>query len=404
MVFCLFTTTNPLQAQWIKTNNLGTDGYYYSFAVSGSNLFAGSFSGITVSTNNGTSWSANINVGYTAVLALAVSGTNLYAGTTGGVYHSTNNGTNWHIDTVGLTSPYVNALAVSATNLFAGGGGVHHSTDNGTNWHLDTVGLTSPVVYSLAVNGMSLFAGTAMNVFRSIDNATSWGVVKNGLTNTISVSSLFVSGTNLFAGTLAAGVFLSTNNGTSWAEAGLTNFSINAFAASPNGTGGTNLFAGTRGKGVFLSTDNGISWTDINFGWPDSTFVSALAISGSNLIAATIPYGRTHGGIWKRPLSEITTSVDKLTTEVPVHFGLDQNYPNPFNPNTTIEFSLPLKSFVSLNVYDALGREVANLIREEMNAGTYSRMWNADGLASGIYFYRLQAGTFTETKKLVLLR
>lgn len=85
-------------------------------------------------------------------------------------------------------------------------------------------------------------------------------------------------------------------------------------------------------------------------------------------------------------------------------YVLGQNYPNPFNPATKITFTLPEKSFVTLNVYDALGREASNLVNGEMFPGTYSRQWNAAGLSSGIYFYRLEAGSFIETKKLVLLR
>ena len=83
---------------------------------------------------------------------------------------------------------------------------------------------------------------------------------------------------------------------------------------------------------------------------------------------------------------------------------LGQNYPNPFNPATTISFSVPTQSFVSLKVFDALGREVSILLSEQLSAGTYSRQWDAAGLASGVYFYRLQAGSFSETKKLILLR
>ncbi|MGE5811589.1 MAG: sialate O-acetylesterase [Ignavibacteria bacterium] len=85
-------------------------------------------------------------------------------------------------------------------------------------------------------------------------------------------------------------------------------------------------------------------------------------------------------------------------------YVLGQNYPNPFNPATKITFTLPEKSFVTLNVYDALGREASNLVNGEMFPGTYTRQWNAAGLSSGIYFYRLEAGSFIETKKLVLLR
>jgi len=91
---------------------------------------------------------------------------------------------------------------------------------------------------------------------------------------------------------------------------------------------------------------------------------------------------------------------------------LSQSYPNPFNPSTTIEFSLPQTGFVTLKVYNILGEVVATLVNEELNVGTYTTQWNASGVASGVYLYRLQAGnpsagsdqSFVETKKMVLLR
>jgi hypothetical protein len=89
---------------------------------------------------------------------------------------------------------------------------------------------------------------------------------------------------------------------------------------------------------------------------------------------------------------------------MPDHFALSQNYPNPMNPSTTISFNLPVKSFVSLKVFDMLGREVASIISQELPAGTYARQWNAGKMSSGVYFYRLQAGSFTQTKRLVLLK
>jgi hypothetical protein len=107
-----------------------------------------------------------------------------------------------------------------------------------------------------------------------------------------------------------------------------------------------------------------------------------------------------------------TSISDKRHNQIPSRVVLGQNYPNPFNPSTAISFGLPSQSFVSLKVFDALGREVATVVSEELSAGYYSRQWNAVNIASGIYFYRLQArqtsggqaGVFTETKKLIILR
>jgi hypothetical protein len=83
---------------------------------------------------------------------------------------------------------------------------------------------------------------------------------------------------------------------------------------------------------------------------------------------------------------------------------LEQNYPNPFNPTTNFRFAIAHSEFVSLKVFDLLGREVTTIVNEPLTPGVYLRQWNASNLSSGIYFYRLQAGSFTETKKLVLLR
>jgi hypothetical protein len=89
---------------------------------------------------------------------------------------------------------------------------------------------------------------------------------------------------------------------------------------------------------------------------------------------------------------------------LPEGFALSQNYPNPFNPSTNVEFRVKNAGFVELRVYDVLGREVANLVNEKLGPGTYTRTWNAGGMPSGVYFCRLVAGTFIQTRKALLLR
>jgi hypothetical protein len=91
---------------------------------------------------------------------------------------------------------------------------------------------------------------------------------------------------------------------------------------------------------------------------------------------------------------------------------LHQNYPNPFNPTTLISYQLPVNSYVTLKVYDLLGREVATLVNERKEAGKYSVRWNASGFATGVYLVRIQAhqtnggqaGSFIDTKKVLLMR
>jgi hypothetical protein len=430
-------------SQWVVTSPvIGVpDDMVGCLLVSGANLFVGA-EGVLLSTDNGASWS-EADSGFFGVYGglaksngtsrtvstlrgediscLVASGTNLFAGTAGGhVYLSTNTGTFWTAVDSGL--PYPNqpvfSLAISGTNLFAGtgywgepGGGVFRSTDNGTSWTAVNAG--SPKypsdttqylsIHSLAVSGTNLFAGTGDDgVFLSTDNGASW--TATGLTNT-GVAALVFSGTSLFAGTSGGGVLLSTDNGTNWTavDNGLTKNSfdgliyVNALAIS-----GTNLFAGTLG-GVFLSTNNGSTWTPVNTGLTDSA-VLALAVSGTNIFALVFSENTYGGFVWRRPLSEMITSVEPPTSESPREFLLSQNYPNPFNPSTTIRFELPKASQVTLTVYDVLGREVSVLVNERRDAGDYEVKFDGSNLASGVYFYRLQAGSYVNAKKLLLLR
>ena len=90
--------------------------------------------------------------------------------------------------------------------------------------------------------------------------------------------------------------------------------------------------------------------------------------------------------------------------ELPTEFSLEQNYPNPFNPSTVIRYGLPTAQYVSLKVYDVLGQEAATLIEGMQEAGFKSVGWNAGALTSGLYYYRLHAGDFLQTRKLLLIK
>ncbi|MCU0413578.1 MAG: T9SS type A sorting domain-containing protein, partial [Ignavibacteriaceae bacterium] len=95
---------------------------------------------------------------------------------------------------------------------------------------------------------------------------------------------------------------------------------------------------------------------------------------------------------------------EEIHQQIPENISLSQNYPNPFNPSTRIEYSIPQSGLVTIKIYDILGREVATLVNEEKQRGVYSISFDATGLASGIYFYRIQFGNFVQTKKLTLLK
>ena len=330
-----FLFTGSAYAQWVQPN--GPYGANVNcFAVSGTHLFVGTWSGVFRSTNHGTSWTrVNSGLTHTYVLALAVSDTNIFAGTLGGgVFQSTNNGTSWTAINSGLTDSNVYSLAVERTSVFAGtwGGGVFHSYNNGKSWIAASSGLTDGYVHAFAVSGTTLFAGTWHGgVFRSTDRGTNWTAVNSGLSPS-PIYALFVRDTNLYAGTYYGhGVFLSTNNGTNWTQAALSDADVSAIAglgadlfvgairpdfslwgvyrSTDGGTNwtiildylevtaiavsGTELFAGSNGRGVFRSTDGGTSWTPVNVGLTNPVDAVSIVGLGTDLFA-----GDPGGGVF----------------------------------------------------------------------------------------------------------
>jgi len=120
--------------------------------------------------------------------------------------------------------------------------------------------------------------------------------------------------------------------------------------------------------------------------------------------------GSQSSGVWKIPINEISLGVRDKPISILNSFHLDQNYPNPFNPSTTIRFSIAEKSLVRITIFDVLGQQVAELANEEFGVGNFERVWNAN-VASGLYFYRLEAVSisdpskrFVEVKKMILLK
>ncbi len=155
---------------------------------------------------------------------------------------------------------------------------------------------------------------------------------------------------------------------------------------------------------LYFSSDTGKTWTEqkiyngnlngSEIVFTDSTHGWLLCDSGK------VFYTANNGGI--------ITGVSTIENKTPSEYILKQNYPNPFNPSTTISFSIPQTSFVTIKVYDVLGREVAILVNEEKSPGNYSVNFNESNLPSGVYLYKLESasfnGRYTSTKKMVLLK
>jgi photosystem II stability/assembly factor-like uncharacterized protein len=380
-------------AQWVDTH--GPLSEASSFAVSGPNLFAGGIDGhVYLSPDDGTSWtSMSAGLSGANIHAMASVGASLLVGTwIRGIYRSTNQGTSWAAANTGFPNGYANAFAVSATDVFVAseGSGVFRSPDGGITWI--PTGLTSGDVFALALSDGNLFAGVAgLGVFRSTDNGTSWTAVNAGLTNH-AMSAFAVIGTTIFAGTNGGGVFSSSDNGANWTEVntGLINKGVTCLLVI-----GTHLLAGIHnGGGVYQSSDNGAHWTSLGFA---GASVWSLVTSGANVFAALDQH------VWRRPLSDVT-AVEQTSAQVPARYAVYQNNPNPFKQSTTIAYALAKGTHVTLDVYDVLGERVASVVSEWLPAGTYKATWDAAGAASGAYFYRFHAGSYTETRKLLVLR
>ncbi|MCI0449356.1 MAG: T9SS type A sorting domain-containing protein [Chlorobi bacterium] len=396
--YCIFIgflfSTHELQTQWTQTNGLYTE-KVSSFASIDTNLFARTFdNGVFLTINNGVNWTAvNSGLSNNEIRSLTTLGILLFAGTSNGVSRSTNNGTNWI--GAGLTNEIVYSLKYSNGYLLAGiFGDIYRSSNFGTNWTVTAP--TGNLTYAFTDIGPFLFAGTEGDgVFRSTNNGTNWLTVNSGLPFAAFVLSLVFNDSIIFAGTFYDGVFRSNNLGANWIEvnSGLTHRDVYAFAVYES-----NLFAATYFGGVFLSTNNGTSCAPVNTGLTDLN-IRALKVHGVYLYAGT--WG---SGVWRRPLSEIINSVIQISGNIPFQFNLYQNYPNPFNPATQIKFDIPKLSNVKLIVYDALGRVVAELVNEQLNAGSYSYDWNASDYPSGVYFYKLITDDYAQTRIMVLIK
>jgi photosystem II stability/assembly factor-like uncharacterized protein len=397
-VFTLFINNYSLMnvyAQWIPTylpiSHPGSS--VYSLAVIGNNIFAGTWTfGVFLSTDNGSTWSQTVLNNHN-VYSLEVIGNNIYAGTDlNGVLLSTNNGTSW--SQTSLNYRNVLSLAVNGNYIFAGTeyNGVYLSTNNGSTW--SQTALNYHDVSSLAVNGNNIFAGTyGFGVYLSTDNGTTWS--QTALNNRF-VYSLVVNGNNIFAGTCIYGIYLSTDNGSTWFQTALYYSDVGSLAVN-----GNNIFAGTN-LGVYLSKNNGANWVEKNQGFGTS-------LGGSSFIFAN-NYIFTGSGhiIWRRLLEDIL-EIENISLEIPKSFKLEQNYPNPFNPSTKIKFDIPSegksqKAKVKLLIYNILGKEIQTLVNEQLQPGSYEVTFDGGNLPSGVYFYKLYSGNFTETKKLILLK
>ena len=271
--------------------------------------------------------------------------------------------------------------------------GAIRSTDDGLTWTGISSGLTQYSIYSFAFGDSAKVFTSSYDsaVYSSTNNGDSWKPIP--IPNYNDVYSLATYNGELFAGT-TWGVYITDYNKINWEikNNDLTNASVSVLLFNSYG----HLYAGTYG-GIYRSTDMGESWLNISSGLTD-TNITCMTFSPDGFIYA----GTQSGSVFKsiNPM----TAVIQIKSNIPVAFELKQNFPNPFNPATTINYSIPQSGFVTIKLYDILGRQVATLVNDNKPAGNYSAKFDGSKLVSGVYFYRMEAGSFSQTKKLLLLK
>jgi hypothetical protein len=246
---------------------------------------------------------------------------------------------------------------INASSSFA----VFRTTNGGENWQPFSSPFFSAIEFIDTLRG---WGASGRSFYRTMDGGTSW-------------DSLFTvpsPGDNFYAADLS---FPDSLYG--WAF-------------------GWGVYQGNITEAIYHTTNGGVTWFRESIGLTDDL----------GTLSDGVMLDRTHG--WTaaadgRVLAyRPTTWVPERLPEVPTTFSLRQNYPNPFNPATTIEYQLKERSTIQLAVYDLNGRLTQLLVEGMQEAGTYRIRWNASGIASGIYWYRLKAGSYEEGRQMILLR
>jgi len=223
--------------------------------------------------------------------------------------------------------------------------------------------------------------GTNMNrVWLTTDGGDTWSSAATGSSNSFGVA--FNGTTTGYAVHDNGFVARSTDGGQSWSPVSLSTTEQVAAAACVPGTSSAWVATGSE---PFRTRDDGVNWTAETL-YPFSGSITHVSIADTTVGWAVT----SHGEILRYDPSAVTGAPEPPVAGVPAEYSLEQNYPNPFNPTTTIRFSIVEPQFTTLNVYDVLGREVAVLVHEWKAPGTYQVVFDGTGLASGVYYYRLQ--------------
>jgi photosystem II stability/assembly factor-like uncharacterized protein len=345
-----------------------------------------------------------------------------YQGTNTWVWKTTNAGANW-IQVFTEPNGFINAVwMTSNTNGFMTGDPVSgrwslwKTSNGGNNW--DSTGLYLPQAgteagynNSLFIQSPKIWFGTSnTKIYYSSNNGTNW--IAQTTTNEVNTYSIWFNYDGTEGLTGGANLLQTSNSGNNWlplASLGSGNFSgITGSPLPVDDSPPAAYLWYVRGNSNIYFSYTGFNWI-VEYTAPAGTY---RHICQTNIFYGGFWAVRSNGGIsYHIPIM----GVQNIGNEIPNHFMLYQNYPNPFNPSTKIRFDTPpqpspkgREQLVRLVIYDVLGREIATLVNENLQPGTYEVEWSATGGAgnytSGVYFYKLITNDYSDTRKMVLVK
>jgi len=395
------------------------------------------------STDNGATW-AKISLTFTNSLGYALAPRNaniaLAATWIGDIYRTTNGGANWSlVYNYGGGDGYFDGIKfVGGDSVMAVGDAdtsglcVVKSTDAGATWTRFTnlpaaeatankYDASSTYHQMMDAIGPNIWitmyqrtgsSGSAPRLLRTSDFGTTWTsaevLLTGGLTNAYTIRSINMVDKNVgwivprqTATGVRSFVHKTTDGGATWSDTILVERGSVVKSIKP--MRGTNNLLGvgyvSLDPKAWWSTNGGAAWTPISPAKPGDGTDLTNAWFVSNQLGYAVGVGKA-----LKFTPPGSTDVETQPINLPLSYALNQNYPNPFNPTTTIGFSVVKAADVQLKVYDLLGREVATLVQGQHNPGSYSVVFDASRLSSGVYFYTLRAGDFVSTKSLVLMK
>lgn len=339
--------------------------------------------------NSGTSVSLSV-IAIVDSLSICVGGSNV-------IRYSTDGGTSWSAGTIPVPASMRSmAFDKYGHGIIAGAGGaIFKSTDRGKSWTASTSVTTNSLFKACFLDSaIAIAVGSQLTIIRSTDAGSNWSVVqaKSGTLRDVSSPSPGCAVADGFYGSQAL-LQRTTDGGLHWDSlivSGITSFVLTSFYSADTG-----FALGSHGA-IYRTVSGGKTWDSVSAA-PFLASAFGMSFTSSSTGILLDPFGMIYYAV--SPLTGIRG--ERLVTG---SFNLSQNYPNPFNPSTTIRYGLPGRAHVTLSMFNTLGQQVGTLVNETQEAGYHDVLFNGAGLASGVYVYRLQAGDFVQTKKLLILR